>query len=89
MSENSGDWGERAERAERAENTHCGALRYLSQSAMVEDKSPRAQVQSAIPRFCFYLAPRPKMLLEEIQKKLDERKGTCYITCLYLTLDAG
>jgi hypothetical protein len=42
----------------------------------LKNKSPRAQVQSAIlENIFFHLVSRHKMLPEEIHKKLDERKA--------------
>lgn len=52
------------------------AVRCVLPICNLSHKSPRAQVQSAIPEFIFHSTTRPKMFPpEEIQKKLDERKA--------------
>lgn len=50
------------------------AMAAFSQSAMVDNKSPRAQVQSPIPEF-FFIQLVDRGCSQEIQKKLHDRQA--------------
>jgi hypothetical protein len=64
------------------------AVRCVIQSAMVENKSPRAHVQSAIP-ISFLPSSSTEDAPRRNTKEARREEGTCYITWFYLTLDAG